>query len=50
MSLRIDDINAGVLLPLKGFWPLAISWSTTPRLKMSARWSTASSSSCSGDM
>ncbi len=49
-SLRIDDIRAGELEPLKGRSPIAISYSSTPSEKMSVRWSTIWPSICSGDM
>jgi hypothetical protein len=38
------------VLPPKARLPVAISYSTAPRAKMSLRWSTSCPSSCSGDM
>ena len=43
-------MTAAELLPEKGWCPVAISYNTAPKLKMSVRVSSAFPSACSGDM
>ena len=43
-------IKLALLLPRNAFWPVAISYSTAPKAKMSVRASTSSPSNCSGAM
>ena len=47
---RIASNTTPVVAPEKAWRPVAISYSTTPRLKRSVRASSASPRTCSGDM
>ena len=48
--VMIADIVATALLPVKGRWPVAIWYSTTPRENKSVRGSSSSPRACSGDI
>ena len=50
VSRRIAEINSAEELPSNGRFPVAISCRTTPREKMSVRWSSGRPDVCSGDM
>ena len=49
-SVRIAFIVCTAVSPMNGRWPDSNSYKTTPKLKMSERWSTGIARTCSGDM